>query len=85
MKGKKTHNLAVVVGKYMKGGEQKNAYLNVGCVFEGEYGPYILLTKTFNPAGIPGDDPSVFVKMLEHKDSDTKQNNNRYDGEIMPF
>ena len=85
MKSKKTHNLAVVVGKYTKDGEIRNAYLNVGCVFDGEYGPYILLTKTFNPAGIQSDDSGVIIKMFEHKDSGTKQNNNQYDGEIMPF
>lgn len=60
----KTHDLAVKVGEYQKDGQTKNKYENVGVVIEGQNGPYILLKKTFNPAGVPGDKESIMVSMF---------------------
>ena len=66
----KTHDLAVKVGKYMKDGEEKNRYENVGGVFEtDEGGSFILLKRTFNPAGVPNPDnkDSVIISRFEVK------------------
>lgn len=72
----KTHDLAVKVGTYEKDGETKNRYENIGCIVEGANGPYILLNRTFNPAGVPTDSErsniivSMFAKKSENKTSD---------------
>lgn len=60
----KTHDLAVKVGEYEKGGEKKNRYQNVGAVMEGQHGPYILLNKTFNPAGVQDGKESILISMF---------------------
>lgn len=50
---KKTHDLAVVVGEYTdRNGDTKKRYQNVGALMEGDRGPYIMLAKWFNPAGV---------------------------------
>jgi hypothetical protein len=52
----KKYDLVVKVGSYVdRSGEEKNRYQNVGVVLDGKYGPYILLNRWFNPAGVPGD------------------------------
>jgi len=50
------YNMAVKTGSYTdRDGKEKNTWLNVGVVLEGKYGPYILLKRHFNPAGVPCD------------------------------
>lgn len=68
----KTHDLAVKVGEYEKDGKTKGRYENVGVVIEGQNGPYILLKKTFNPAGIQDGKESVILSMfpVENKPED---------------
>jgi hypothetical protein len=39
----KKYDLAVKTGEYEKNGEKKGRYKNIGTVFEGEKGPYLLL------------------------------------------
>ena len=54
---KVTHNLSVKVDSYMKGNEQKNKWLNVGVVMQNDDGSeFILLDRTFNPAGVINPD-----------------------------
>lgn len=67
---KKIKDLAVVVGKYQKDGQEKNRYLNVGAVFEKDGNKFILLSRTFNPAGVPGnaDKDSVLISMFDVRD-----------------
>ena len=60
----KLYDLAVKIGSYEKNGETKNKYENVGVVMSGEHGPYIILKRTFNPAGI-GEGESIFISMFE--------------------
>lgn len=62
---KKTHSLAVKVGKYVKNGEEKNKYVYIGSVLEGDYGPFILMDKTFNPAGVPAEGDCIKVSMFK--------------------
>lgn len=50
---RKTHDLSVVVGEYKdRDGNVKKRYQNVGALMEGDNGPFIMLAKWFNPAGI---------------------------------
>jgi single-stranded DNA-binding protein len=49
----KTHDLAVKVGEYTNSqGETKSRYQNVGALMMGDKGPFIMLAKWFNPAGV---------------------------------
>ena len=51
---KKAYDVAVVVGEYQKDGETKPQWLNVGVVLKKDDGkPFMLLNRTFNPAGVP--------------------------------
>lgn len=61
---KKTYDLAVVTGTYLKDGREKNRYQNVGVVLDGEKGPMILLDRHFNPAGIDGKDGRIVLSMF---------------------
>lgn len=54
MAWRKTHDLCVVTGSYMKEGESRNRYENVGQVLVGDDGNEMLMLKrSFNPAGVP--------------------------------
>lgn len=66
---KKVYDLAVKNGSYEKNGETKFKYLNVGCVMQGDKGMFILLDKTFNPAGVIDEkgERSVLISMFEPK------------------
>lgn len=64
----KKYDLSVKVGEYTdSSGATKGRYQNVGVVMEGQNGPYILLNRTFNPAGVPGqaDRESIIISMFE--------------------
>ena len=68
--------MAVVVATYedRNTGQQKNRYRNIGVMMEaekdGQRFQYLLLDKTFNPAGVltkPGSD-KVYVSLFEPRD-----------------
>jgi hypothetical protein len=64
----KTHDLAVKVGSYInQQGEQKNRYQNVGALMQGDNGPFIMLAKWFNPAGVQDDrgGESILISVFE--------------------
>lgn len=66
----KKYDLAVKVGSYEKNGETKNRYENIGAVFQGDNGPYLVLKRSFNPAGVPfkeGSD-SIIVSCFTPQD-----------------
>lgn len=63
----KKYDLAVVTGTYQKDGETKKRYENIGVVMENDNGMYMLLKKTFNPAGIQDGKESIIVSMFEPK------------------
>lgn len=49
----KTHDITVVVGEYKdREGNVKKRYQSVGALMQGDNGPYIMLAKWFNPAGV---------------------------------
>jgi hypothetical protein len=66
----KKYDLVVKVGEYTDAqGATKGRFKNVGVVMDGQNGPYILLDRTFNPAGVGGNDgrESIIVSMYEPK------------------
>ena len=73
---KKTHDLSVKIGEYEKDGETKGRYDSVGVVIQGENGPYIIMKRTFNPAGVPNPEnrDTVIVSMFKsEKKEETKK------------
>ncbi|KHD88825.1 MAG: hypothetical protein OM95_06815 [Bdellovibrio sp. ArHS] len=79
---KKKYNLAVKTGEYQKDGQTKGRYQNVGAVMESEKGQFILLDKTFNPAGIQDGKNSVLIHMFEEK---KEQNSDSFNDDVIPF
>jgi hypothetical protein len=76
MKMAKKYDLVVKVGEYTDGqGQTKGRFKNVGVMMEGDKGPYILLDRTFNPAGVGGNDgrESIIVSLYEPKDGAGQQ------------
>jgi hypothetical protein len=68
----KKYDLVVKVGEYTDGqGQTKGRFKNVGVMMEGDNGPYLLLDRTFNPAGVGGNEgrESIIVSMYEPKDN----------------
>lgn len=71
MAAKKTHDLAVVTGKYSdRDGNQKSRYQNVGALMQSDDGSqFIMLAKWFNPAGITDfsgrNSESVLISVFE--------------------
>ena len=55
---RKTHDLAVAVGRYTdRDGKERNRYENAGHVLTGDDGGKLYcLKRTFNPAGVPNPD-----------------------------
>lgn len=76
MATRKIKDLAVVVGQYQSGNDTKNRYLNVGSVMETDSGgKFILLDRTFSPAGVPNPDgrSTVLISMFDAKDDQQQQ------------
>lgn len=72
----KKFDLVVKVGEYTDGqGQTKGRFKNVGVMMDGDKGPYILLDRTFNPAGVGGNDgrESIIVSLYEPKDNGGQQ------------
>ena len=64
----KKYDMAVVTGSYKdRNGNSKNQYETIGAVFNGERGPYAILKKTFNPAGIVSEKDSIIISFFEPK------------------
>ena len=67
----KKYDLVVKVGEYTDGqGQTKGRFKNVGVMMDGDKGPYLLLDRTFNPAGVGGNEgrESIIVSLYEPKD-----------------
>jgi len=66
----KKYDLVVKVGEYTDNqGQTKGRFKNVGVMMDGQNGPYLLLDRTFNPAGVGGNDgrESIIISMYEPK------------------
>lgn len=74
---KKVYDMAVKVGTYQKDGETKNRYQNIGAVLQGDNGPYMIMDRHFNPAGIPNpeDRENLIISLFQ-----PRQNGGGQDG-----
>jgi len=88
---KKAYDLVVKTGSYTdRNGNQKNKYENVGSVMENEDGgKFILLKRTFNPAGVanPENKETVLLSYFKLKDNKTESEpeSESYSSDDIPF
>lgn len=67
----KLYDLVVKTGEYTNNqGETKGRYENVGSMMEGDNGPFLIMKRTFNPAGVanPDNKDSVIVSCFQPQD-----------------
>lgn len=71
----KKYDIVAKTGEYTdRNGDTKACYLNVGAVIQGQNGPYLLLNKTFNPAGLAEPDrESIILSLFEPRTNDGQQ------------
>lgn len=71
----KKYDIVATIGSYTNNqGEEKKRYENVGAVMQGQHGPYLMLKKTFNPAGLAeADRDSILLSLFEPKAADGGQ------------
>lgn len=72
---KKIKDLAVKTGEYTnRDGEVRGRWKNVGSMMKtDDGGVFLLLDRTFNPAGVPQDDPTrdnVLVSVFDLREQD---------------
>ena len=72
----KTHDIVAKVGEYTdRQGNTKARYENVGALMQGDNGPFIMMKRTFNPAGLPQDGrDNALLSCFEPRD-DQQQGN----------
>lgn len=74
MSTKKIKNLSVATGKYTdRNGTEKTNWKNIGAILQKEDGgKFMLLDRTFNPAGVPNPENKdmLLVGMFDIKDDD---------------
>jgi len=69
---KKVYDICAKTGSYTdREGQTKNRYQNVGAVIQGQDGPFIIMERWFNPAGVPTDRDSVLLSLFK-ADRDSK-------------
>jgi hypothetical protein len=67
MATERVKDLVVKTGTYQQNGETKNRYKNVGAVLDAGNGEFIVLDRTFNPAGC-GEGERVIIDMFDVRD-----------------
>lgn len=85
---KKIKDLAVKTGTYESGGQTKGRYLNVGSVMEDNNGgKFIMLDRTFNPAGVPNPDnrSNVIISMFDVRVKDESEHPAPAGDDDIPF
>jgi hypothetical protein len=89
---KKAFDMVVAVGQYTtRNGEVKKKYENIGSVMQGDNGLFILMKRTFNPAGVPNPENreslmvSLFAPKDEQKPNETVVDNPFSDDNGTPF
>ena len=56
----KLYDITCNIGSYQDAdGQTKYRSVQVGTIWQGEYGPYLRLNRHFNPAGVPVKDPAT--------------------------
>ena len=80
----KKYDIVAKVGEYQKNGETKGRYLNVGALMEKDGKPFLLLNRTFNPAGVPNQDnrDTVLLSLYEPKNSSNDYNQDKQPQEL---
>lgn len=67
----KLYDLAVKTGEYQdRNGNTKGRYENIGAVMRNDNGQFLMLKRTFNPAGVDAKGDSILVSMFEPKARD---------------
>ena len=62
----KLKDLAVKTGEYTdKSGAKKNRYENIGVLMEKDGNQFILMKRTFNPAGVNSDRDTILVSLFD--------------------
>ena len=71
----KKYDIVAKVGTYSVNGETKNRFMNVGVLMEKDGRPYILLNRTFSPAGIPNPDnkDNILLSLYEPRSEGNPQ------------
>jgi len=71
----KLYDLVVKTGEYQSNGETKGRYENVGSMMQGDNGQFLILKRTFNPAGVanPDNKDSIIISCFEPKDQQQGQ------------
>ncbi len=72
----KLKDLCVVVGSYTtKDGVEKKNWKTIGALMENDKGQYMMIDRTFNPAGVPVEDgrSSIMVSLFEPKTNDQEK------------
>lgn len=72
----KVKDIAVKTGTYQKDGQTKGRYENVGSLMKQDDGSFfILLKRTFNPAGVHVEDgrDQIIMSVFDLKDRDSSQ------------
>lgn len=78
MAAKKLYDAAVKTGEYTDGtGQTRGRYENIGAVLQSDNGPYLMLKRTFNPAGVPSDRDSIIVSLFKPKEEGQQTGNNQ--------
>lgn len=76
MPATKVKDIAVKTGEYQKDGQTKGRYENIGSIFKSDDGgTFLLMKRTFNPAGVPNPDnrDTVLISVFDLKDNDGGQ------------
>ena len=70
---RKIYDVAIPLGQYTdRQGQERTRWQNVGAVLENERGPYLLLDRWFNPAGLPNPEnrTSVILSLFDPRSRD---------------
>lgn len=75
---RKKYDLVVTTGEYQgRDGNTKREYKNIGAVLENDKGLYMVLDRTFSPAGVPNPEnrSTLIVSMFEPRDQHDNRGN----------
>lgn len=78
----KTHDIVAKVGEYTdRQGNTKARYENVGALMQGDNGPFIMMKRTFNLAGLPQDGrDNALLSCFEPRDDQQGGNRGQQSG-----
>lgn len=78
--------IKVKVGEYEKDGQTKGRYAIVGRVLQGDDGKeMVLLDRTFNPAGVPGDRESIILNFWDADKDNAREQSPSNESSEVPF